>query len=259
METKESLIEKIDFCETVLKTMIELEDNIKKLKEKELELQKEHKDIVDEGPWDRGTLIFYCVFVGLLCAGVGLIATVIIGLFTASWKSFIIYGAAALGVMAMIWRQKDAIEKSKFEIPTKLAENERKLEEIAEEIKEAQRKSDEYLDSDDFSKAMEFIPHDYFYIAAMEKFKYFLVNGHADTMKEAVKLYDEYLHREKLDFEATRTADEAKRAADMSTATAIAAKETSEYARIMTEQNESIEYWTKRNARAAEKINRKLK
>ena len=88
METKESLIEKIDFCETVLKTMIELEDNIKKLKEKELELQKEHKDIVDEGPWDRGTLIFYCVFVGLLCAGVGLIATVIIGLFTASWKSF---------------------------------------------------------------------------------------------------------------------------------------------------------------------------
>lgn len=83
----------------------------------------------------------------------------------------------------MIWRQKDAIEKSKFEIPTKLAENERKLEEIAEEIKEAQRKSDEYLDSDDFSKAMEFIPHDYFYIAAMEKFKYFLVNGHADTMK----------------------------------------------------------------------------
>ena len=60
METKESLIEKIDFCETVLKTMIELEDNIKKLKEKELELQKEHKDIVDEGPWDRGTLIFYC-------------------------------------------------------------------------------------------------------------------------------------------------------------------------------------------------------
>ena len=36
METKESLIEKIDFCETVLKTMIELEDNIKKLKEKEL-------------------------------------------------------------------------------------------------------------------------------------------------------------------------------------------------------------------------------
>ena len=171
METKESLIEKIDFCETVLKTMIELEDNIKKLKEKELELQKEHKDIVDEGPWDRGTLIFYCVFVGLLCAGVGLIATVIIGLFTASWKSFIIYGAAALGVMAMIWRQKDAIEKSKFEIPTKLAENERKLEEIAEEIKEAQRKSDEYLDSDDFSKAMEFIPHDYFYIAAMEKFK----------------------------------------------------------------------------------------
>ena len=129
METKESLIEKIDFCETVLKTMIELEDNIKKLKEKELELQKEHKDIVDEGPWDRGTLIFYCVFVGLLCAGVGLIATVIIGLFTASWKSFIIYGAAALGVMAMIWRQKDAIEKSKFEIPTKLAENERKLEE----------------------------------------------------------------------------------------------------------------------------------
>ena len=89
METKESLIEKIDFCETVLKTMIELEDNIKKLKEKELELQKEHKDIVDEGPWDLGTLIFYCVFVGLLCAGVGLIATVIIGLFTASWKSFI--------------------------------------------------------------------------------------------------------------------------------------------------------------------------
>lgn len=57
METKESLIEKIDFCETVLKTMIELEDNIKKLKEKELEFQKEHKDIVDEGPWDRGTLI----------------------------------------------------------------------------------------------------------------------------------------------------------------------------------------------------------
>ena len=56
---------------------------------------------------------------------------------------------------------------------------------------------------------------DYFYIAAMEKFKYFLVNGHADTMKEAVKLYDEYLHREKLEFEATRTADEAKRAVDM--------------------------------------------
>lgn len=123
-----------------------------------------------------------------------------------------------------------------------------RIEKCEEEVKEqekklatAKRELATYKSSEEWSKAVSYIPKDYFYLSAITKMKSFAANGRADTMKEALTLYEEFLHREKMEYEA-------KRAADNAEMTAVAAAEASEYARITAEKAESIEFLTSINA-----------
>ena len=63
-------------------------------------------------------------------------------------------------------------------------------------------------------------------------------------MKEALKLYDEFVHRKKLEKEARRAADNSAEAA--------------EYAKITSEKAANAEFWSLVNAYTTEEIYRKL-
>lgn len=269
MDTREELIAKIEFSENALKKMNSLESNIKKLEKEEKKLKNED-DKIGSGklPEDALDLIGMCIK-GLLAGGfIGALIGILIELIFGNsdfLEYLVVFGGAAIGILIPIIKQIRAVDYRKNIFPKELAEMDKKLEEIRAKIKEAEKTAGEYIFSDEFSKAESYVPRDYFYLSAIKKMKYFLVNGHADTMKEALKLYDEQLHREKLEYEAKRAADEARRAADMSEATAVAASETMEYAKIIKEQNDSIEFWTRMNTimeaetyRKASEISNKL-
>ena len=51
------------------------------------------------------------------------------------------------------------------------------------------------LESDRGIYAKNHIPEDYFYPEAVAMFQYYIRNGQADSMKEALREYDQYLHR----------------------------------------------------------------
>jgi len=74
-------------------------------------------------------------------------------------------------------------------------------------------KSRQILQTEEGRYAKGVVPQDYFYRDAVDKFIFYFRNGHADTMKEAVKEYDTYLHRCKLEYEAVRTREAAERTA----------------------------------------------
>lgn len=240
MDTRGELIAKIEYGEKVLKTMNNLEAEIKKLEEREKEIKKEQDDILLKGPAEIPVLILLCVKGFFIGGGIGLVLALTVFSRSAFWGDFVLVAGAALGLLIPVVIQIGSARYEKYEMPGLLAEKDKELEEIGAGIKRAEQKAGEYIFSDEWKKAEEYIPRDYFYFTAMEKMKYFLINGHADSMKEAVKLYDEYLHREKLEYEA-------RRAADMSEMTAAAASEAAEYAKIIKEQNESIEFWTRMN------------
>ena len=62
------------------------------------------------------------------------------------------------------------------------------------------------LESDRGIYAKNHIPEDYFYPEAVAMFQYYIRNGQADSMKEALREYDQYLHRCRLEYQATSAA-----------------------------------------------------
>ncbi len=95
--------------------------------------------------------------------------------------------------------------------------------------------------------AKSLIPPDYFYPTAIDKFIYFIKNGHADNMKEAIKEYDEHLHRQVLE-------EEARKATANSEVAAAAAVTSAQKSKEIAEKQETIEFWTMYNAYLTEKI-----
>lgn len=69
------------------------------------------------------------------------------------------------------------------------------------------------LESDRGIYAKNHIPEDYFYPEAVAMFQYYIRNGQADSMKEALREYDQYLHRCRLEYQATRAASASERSA----------------------------------------------
>ncbi len=59
--------------------------------------------------------------------------------------------------------------------------------------------------------AKKTLPKDYFYPEAVKMMIYYLENGQADTRKEALKEYDKYVHRCKMEYEAARAAAASER------------------------------------------------
>lgn len=72
---------------------------------------------------------------------------------------------------------------------------------------------------------LSYIPKDYFYPAAIERFLFYIRNGHANSMKEAVKEYDQYIHRCKMEYEATRTATATEQTRNAAERTAAASEQ----------------------------------
>lgn len=76
------------------------------------------------------------------------------------------------------------------------------------------------LESDRGIYAKNHIPEDYFYPEAVAMFQYYIRNGQADSMKEALREYDQYLHRCRLEYQATRAASASERSASAAERTA---------------------------------------
>lgn len=94
------------------------------------------------------------------------------------------------------------------------------------------------------------VPPDYFYPEAVERFLFYLRNGHADNLKDALRLYDQEVHNQKMEQEAVlQTA-----AAQASVSAAQSAAESSELAR---KAAANAEFWSLYNAYLTEKMSRR--
>lgn len=106
----------------------------------------------------------------------------------------------------------------------------KKIEEMDAEIKEGntlsyriQTEISDLLKSEEGQFTASIIPPAYRKSKAINRFIYYFENGHVDTMKEAVKEYDQYIHNKKMENEAHRTTVAAE-------ATEIATKQTAKSA-----------------------------
>ncbi len=106
----------------------------------------------------------------------------------------------------------------------------KKIEKIDAEIKEGNTLSDKIqaeisslLKSEEGQFTASIVPPAYRKSKAINRFIYYFENGHVDTMKEAVKEYDQYIHNKKMENEAHRTTVAAE-------ATEIATKQTAKSA-----------------------------
>lgn len=134
------------------------------------------------------------------------------------------------------------------------------MEETSEEIKKAEEilsrintgiRSDdvklEYqLGTPEAQLVKEIIPPDYRKAKIIEKLIFFIKNGHADTIKEAVREYDNYIHNLKLEQSAKRQAE----AAEASLAVGQQAAEAAERA---AKAAQGAEFWSLYNAYLNEK------
>ncbi len=109
-----------------------------------------------------------------------------------------------------------------------------------------------HMESDEAKLTRALVPPDYYYPAAVDKFIYYLRNGHADNMKEAVRMYDEFLHRQVMEEEARKVTANTEAAAEAAT---ISAQKSIE----LVQKQESVEFWTLYNACQLENINNKLR
>lgn len=251
MVTREELMERLKLSENAIRKMTVLNNNLKQCNEEMEEIQKKIKQDKD---MTVGVYIGITIFTTAL-AGVAaffisrLIVRILKVVFPISVSVqdkiiLIVTGIACLIALlfgiALILDARDAPKRiAKWE--EELADKKQKQVSLKNELKE-------YKGSVEWSKAVSYIPKDYFYLSAIEKIRSFVKNGRADTMKEALDLYEEFLHREKMEYEARRAADEAERAADNAEMTAIAAQEATEYAKITAEKAQSMEYLAQMNA-----------
>lgn len=80
------------------------------------------------------------------------------------------------------------------------------------------------------------LPPDYCYPQAAQQLHYYFKNGHADTLKEALRLYDSYLHRLRLENAANRRAEAAETTAGL-------AAEAAENSRIAANKANEAAFW----------------
>jgi len=123
--------------------------------------------------------------------------------------------------------------------------------ELEKQKTEIYKKIDRILDSPDGQFAKSIIPQDYFYPDAVSMFIFYIRNGQADTMKEALKEYDQYIHRCKLEYETNRMANAAEQTARASERTAAAAERSAianesaaNSARAVEQYSASTNFWT---------------
>ena len=250
METKESLIEKIDYSECVLANMQVYQRLLKEANEhssacyswrSEIEKSKKAPVAYEESSKKLNKIVLK-VFLFFVCYSLLAVAITYItkGDEDTTYKSVFFIMLAAVFVKYLIKR----IIYETVKKPQLLKEADEDIEKAQDRCKEVEKMIADYAATDEWKTALSYVPKDYFYMSALEKFKYYLENGHADNMKEALKLYDEFVHRKKLEKEARRAADNSAEAA--------------EYAKITSEKAANAEFWSLVNAYTTEEIYRKL-
>lgn len=248
METKESLIEKIDYSECALANMQVYQRLLKEANEhssacyswrSEIEKSKKTPVAYEESSKKQNKIIKKILLFLLLHS----LLTYMFA-FTGDFGNVSV--AVFFGLLAAVF-VKYLIKRIIYETvkkPQLLKEADADIEKAQDRCKEIEKMIADYAATDEWRTALSYVPKDYFYMSALEKFKYYLENGHADNMKEALKLYDEFVHRKKLEKEARRAADNSAEAA--------------EYAKITSEKAASAEFWSLVNAYTTEEIYRKL-
>ncbi len=249
METRESLIEKIDYSECVLANMQVYQRLLSEANEhssacyswrSEIEKSKKAPVAYEESSKKQDKIIKKILLFLLLHS----LLTYMFA-FTGDFGNVSV--AVFFGLLAAVF-VKYLIKRIIYETvkkPQLLKEADEDIEKAQDRCKEVEKMIADYAATDEWRTALSYVPKDYFYMSALEKFKYYLENGHADNMKEALKLYDEFVHRKKLEKEARRAADNSAEAA--------------EYAKITSEKAANAEFWSLVNAYTTEEIYRKLK
>lgn len=238
METKESLIDKIDYSECVLANMqvyqrllSEASEHSSACYSRRSEIEKSKKaPVAYEESSKKQNKIIKKIFLFLL------LHSLLTYMFAFTGDFGNVSVAVFFGLLAAVF-VKYLIKRIIYETvkkPQLLKEADADIEKAQDRCKEIEKMIADYAATDEWRTALSYVPKDYFYMSALEKFKYYLENGHADNMKEALKLYDEFVHRKKLEKEARRAADNSAEAA--------------EYAKITSEKAASAEFWSLVNA-----------
>lgn len=110
------------------------------------------------------------------------------------------------------------------------------------------------MNSEDGRTARRIVPKDYFYPEAVKKLLSYLRNGHADSMKDALREYDQYRYRCRLEYETKRTADASGRSARASRRAARASEQNAEYARVIEQWKACTNFWRTMNHLNLKKI-----
>lgn len=258
METKEELLQKIEYSETALATMqtyrqmqkhtdnnisicrrclMDVEKSSKPLDEQNEDFFDKCKKAAKPIGWGFGiyTVLAFVVIVCCMASGTNPMPYV----YTIFYTTAVV--VAGVSIFKKVKKRSCYLTIDK---PKLIKEYEEEIARLQEQSSNIDTKIKQYATTSEWITAVSYIPKDYFYVSAVEKIKFFLENGHADTMKEALLLYDEYLHRKKMEYEAKRAADNAE--------------EASEYARINAEQTESLKFLTEMNLMTNVAIYKKL-
>lgn len=97
---------------------------------------------------------------------------------------------AAFAVIIAVWKPIDKLFAGKSPVPEWEAEKNRRLQELAERI--------EYVASSNI-EAINALPRDYRYYYAASFLEQALANYRADSMKEALNLYEDHVHKLKME------------------------------------------------------------
>ncbi len=157
----------------------------------------------------------------------------IFGLLAGIFFAFILMPSIYMIITYTICKHTYRTRKAEVITFQKLNEN------LDSEIDELYNSLTKILESELGMYALEIIPKDYFYVQAVEKFIFFISNGHADSMKEALKEFDNYIHNAKMEEFAEQQYVLAEKTAKASAEAARAAK--------------NAEFWSLYNAYLSEK------
>lgn len=72
------------------------------------------------------------------------------------------------------------------------------VQEAEEKIRDLEQELREYCANSNISAALDIVPREYCYVEALEYLLRVLQTGRAETMKEALNLYEEYMYREEM-------------------------------------------------------------
>lgn len=238
-QAKKRALEELDYCKVIVDKVY---DYIAKIRELDEELRK----------WSakepkRSSTIWIIIAAGAFAAVWAFFIGIVIYDLTnsdnlASIISFVLWPLVCLVIGGFIRRNlnkkaRNAQDAQRVEIKEKIADLEREKKAVYTQI-------DQLLATDQGKFAKEFIPENYFYPEAVSMFIFYFRNGQADTMKEALREYDQYIHRCKLEYEAQRTAEATERSARASERAARAAEQSAETNAAMLQSMRAVEQWS---------------